>query len=388
MTFAETISNQLAKNGIHFDPQAIASSDLLDFMLLEEAHCLDLLENEKLDCLYDPATKEGKFRLFLRHEETEWVEGSLFPKLKEPSKTKLAQANKLIYARFPASENSMDYNANYTAAIYQIDIHHKNVKEAIKKSAIFVAAGDLSQLSTESLLMTQHKLKAYQGIKKLNSFAIVNNIVKRLDEKIYHEINSRKLNQLTYDKTEIRVKKQVTALQNIRNQELVFLDALSELEQQGNELIYEGKDYQNLWQVMKTLKNELNQARQNFFNNNPSFKKAKALETLCTQTINQASLAFAPFQGTGSFYNDLHPVLQDILNCCKALVGILAAITIIPGLLVHKYSHQGFWNSFFKTQTNLSYELNKVNEKLLGENGVIKIMLEESQAFTSPQQSR
>lgn len=95
------------------------------------------------------------------------------------------------------------------------------------------------------------------------------------------------------------------------------------------------------------------------------------VEDSLNDAMSAARDEFSKFRGKNAWYNDLHPMLKGLISCCKALAGIIAAVTVIPAVLTSKYSHQGYIGTFFKTQTNSLYDLELFKEGLNGKDEVI-----------------
>lgn len=97
--------------------------------------------------------------------------------------------------------------------------------------------------------------------------------------------------------------------------------------------------------------------------------------------IKNAKDEFAKFRGWDKWYNELNPILKSLIVCIKAIGGIIAGLTVIPGVLTEIYSEQGYIGTFFNTKTDSLRKLEIFEENLLGNEGIFDELNKETPYF-------
>lgn len=131
---------------------------------------------------------------------------------------------------------------------------------------------------------------------------------------------------------------------DFKKYEKKFFSALDVLKLKTDELIERGKEnakYKEVALKAGALFNTLKSAGEVFFNPTtpPTIESLKNFREECKQAIELVEGEFKKHRG---IWGDLHPVL-------KAILGILAAITIAPAIIVQATTEAGFVGTFFKT---------------------------------------
>lgn len=87
---------------------------------------------------------------------------------------------------------------------------------------------------------------------------------------------------------------------------------------------------------------------------NPTLDAFFLFKTECHNAIDGAVIEFEKHRG---YWHQIHPVLRGIL-------GVIAALTIIPAFVVEVTTKQGYVQTFFATpKTNLAIKFSKIKEK-------------------------
>ena len=240
------------------------------------------------------------------------------------------------------------------------------IQKAIENSAVFKAAGDLSALSLETLFILKEKMSAYRLYDKKLA-----DVVTLLDERLTNQIN-------TFPKQEIEKAKNKTFQTFNTRQRLsvseLELDALlrklekfaETLPQDGNNIFYTGfttgQTYiaVRLVEVANTLVKDLNKAKEAFFND-PNEENLTRFQTACHQAIDAAKPEFAQ-----------HRSLWLQMPILRAILGVIAAITVVPAITVAVKSQYGFVGTFFESKTDLTRQLETFETKLCDEAGVME----------------
>lgn len=177
----------------------------------------------------------------------------------------------------------------------------------------------------------------------------------------------------------------IKTTQNILNQEQKFNELFFELENQINHLRIKGTpqkqgytftpgvgpsyvpnpdfipEYENVAIAAGKLQTTIKKARKAFFNNPPTEISLKQFHDTVCEAIEEARPIFAIVLNV---WDQLHPVL-------KGLPGVIAAITIIPAIVIEIISPRGFIGTFFKTQQPDSLvKLESFEKEVCGNNGV------------------
>ncbi|WP_115703776.1 hypothetical protein [Legionella sainthelensi] len=111
-------------------------------------------------------------------------------------------------------------------------------------------------------------------------------------------------------------------------------------------------NYKNVTQVALNLYGKLKDAA--LFFEQPSAEGFEVFKQFCNGSINEAAGVFKQHR---DLWHTIHPILKGIL-------GVVAALTVIPALLVAT-TKTGYINTFFKTpETASSKKLNQIKEML------------------------
>lgn len=385
----EKIQKQLSKANIKLVIAELEQTNILVYMVLEAAGILAPFKDSKLLCSYKPGydssyESEYNFRdaeprstinLSLKGVQFDWGTASI----DKSERDKFFNIANSIKHKFSKSTNGHSFSA-----LYEIIMRDKDIKQAIKSSSIYIAAGDLNPLSLSELLLLQKKIELYKnaGAPITEKPSIADTLIDKISlhiKKIYKE---EEINEALPN-----LQKQFTAYQALLEQERAFNQLFTKLQRKITELSVKGSElnstitpskvnghnlgsvpvpgYEEVAKVANTLSDSLKTARENFFKVNKPItpKEVQAFKTSCEEAIDAARDEFAKFRNGNEWYNELHPILKDILYVLKVLTGILAAVLVIPMVITEKYAPQGFWATFFhKTQPNAQIELESFEE--------------------------
>ncbi len=378
MTSYDLILEQF-KTDFNFVLETIEQTDIIEYMVLEAAGLLSSLQDVTLKCIYMP----GNVSNFLFEDKAPRSIIELgIRDLARPSVGEIAtdqnvrdefiQTVRMIETKFNGSTNNWNlqyYNLNNT--LYSVILLDEEIDKAIKNSSLFAAAGDISQMNLFDLLMLQKKINLYK-----NADLQINAIVDKLNLKIQSSISMFKAEDIK-KATEL-VSKDFHLQLAINKHELHFNDLFESLGHTTNRLYEDARynsEYKPVSEVAQTLYQTIAKARKDFFSS-PSKEACTLFEKRCSEAIETAKIEFSKFRGDFAWYNDLHPILQGILNFCKAIMGILSACLVLPVLYTEKECEQGFYGTFFQTKTNSLYQLERFQDKLLGKEGIMDQMNE------------
>lgn len=137
-----------------------------------------------------------------------------------------------------------------------------------------------------------------------------------------------------------------------RSQQYVFINLLTQLIEINGELQKKQDNnpdkYKVVYDQSEVLRNAITNAGLIFFINPPTAEGFKDFYETCDNAIKVAE---AEFKKHRDVWNQIHPVIRGLL-------GVLAALTVIPGLVVAITSKQGYIPTFFSTpETNSQQKL-------------------------------
>lgn len=140
-------------------------------------------------------------------------------------------------------------------------------------------------------------------------------------------------------------------------------------------------NYSNVAPIAQVLSSSLVDAGTKFFNSPLSQNSFNEFKKTCEEKIKNAKDEFAKFRGWDKWYNELNPILKSLIVCIKAIGGIIAGLTVIPGVLTEIYSEQGYIGTFFNTKTDSLRKLEIFEENLLGNEGIFDELNKETPYF-------
>ena len=97
-------------------------------------------------------------------------------------------------------------------------------------------------------------------------------------------------------------------------------------------------EYEKIFKISLKLNHILRNSGEEFFNN-PTPKSFEKFQSTCNAELNMAKDAFENY---ASIWSKIHPIFKNIL-------ALLAAITVLPALLIATSSPHGFVKTFFST---------------------------------------
>lgn len=379
MSFYELINKQFSELNLEIDFKKL---DILEYMVLERGGCLNALKSMPLKCVFlSGHTSNVHFEDGYQRSS---IQLGFHSKVDEVTERRLRETLRKIRPKF--SEYTYDYEHqyyNHHNTRYAFILLDKDIECAIKSSSLFIAAGDLSKLDLTALLELKENISLY----KINDSSI-SDIVDRLTNKISQHIEST-FNNESIHIAFLSVSNKFKAKQNILNQEQKFNDLFFELNNHINYLKKKGTpkiqgnvwtagegvsyvpnpdfvpEYENIASAAGKLQTTLEKAREDFFNNPPSEKSLKQFQDTCYQAIEEAKTEFTKHPG---IWDQLHPILKGIL-------GVIAAITIIPAIIIQVKSPRGFIGTFFEApKANSLIKLELFEKEVCSDNGVFDEM--------------
>lgn len=395
MSFYQLISDRLKQAGFDYEDDQISQLDIVEYMALECAGALHLLQGKPLQCFFQPDYtsnlyfQDNKARSSLEYGLSgTWNKGRF--SISEEEQDDFYQIVRAIEDKFP--ESAYDYSHdidNRLETLYGVILLDENIEKAIRASSLYVAAGDLSAFDLTSLLLLKNKLGLYK-IADNGLSALTDRLIKRIDTYLSMHFESSLIQQ-----TLPLADKQFVALLAIAKEEKkynrlldsFFSETLSPLIKKGTEFdvfifppknkheVHPNKKYEpnysNIALIAQALKSILIDARNQFFNEPLSQERFNKFRDKCQKVITDSKKEFAKYRGWAKWYNELNPFLQGIITCIKVIGGILAGLAVVPAVLVEHYSDQGYIGSFFNSKTRSLRQLEQFEHTLCDKNGII-----------------
>ncbi|BCA95489.1 hypothetical protein TUM19329_18500 [Legionella antarctica] len=153
---------------------------------------------------------------------------------------------------------------------------------------------------------------------------------------------------------------------DLSEHELKFVMLLSELEALGTELANKqqlvGEKYNEVVNSAGILLSTLEAEGSLFFaQKNPTVKQLDDFKTKCTDAIETAEKEFKQHRGV---WWDSSGFLGKLLAVTKAILGVVAGVTVIPAVLVESTTKHGYINTFFtKPETDSAKKLAEAKSK-------------------------
>ncbi|KTC78786.1 Ankyrin repeat protein [Legionella cherrii] len=386
MSLYQLINRQLRPAGFHYEEEQLNQLDIIEYMLFESAGVLPLLQGKPLKCVFRPGHKSTIF--FPVSQKVSALEFGV--KMNEASISEEEQINfsqiaHAIADKFPGSvvdgERQFYNHYNTFSAVIIPDQHIKN---AIQSSSLFLAAGNLSEFDLESLLLLRKNLNLYK-IADNNLSDLVDRLLIRVKTHISEHYDLPIVHQALP-----KVEKKFAAMLAIKREEYKYNQLLRELKHKLHELAHKGTiayaspyldeppvsndnfdpNYLSVAPIAQQLEATLIESGADFFNNPISQKSFADFKQKCQGSITNAKIDFANFRGKGKWYNELNPLLKALIVCVKAIAGIIAGLTVVPGLLTEIYSEQGYIGTFFNTKTDSLRKLETFEQNLFSNNGI------------------
>ncbi|MCW8386787.1 hypothetical protein OQJ18_09455 [Fluoribacter dumoffii] len=394
MTCYTLIANQLSQSGLNYEVQQLSKSDIVEYMVLEAAGALYVLKGTPIKCFFRPGhTSTIFFQDNKKHSSLEFRLET--PSISKEEETHFKQILRRIEHKFPESAFDHEHQFyNFYTTQYAVILPDENIEHAIKSSSLFRAAGNLSELDLESLLLLRKKLKSYI-IADDNLSALAKRLIDRVNLHLAEHFEPDLIEQISPT-----VKRKFAAMVAVIQKEYKFNQLVGILNDKLYELIHKGtktykdvhsntlianKDfnpnYSNVAPIAQVLSSSLVDAGTKFFNSPLSQNSFNEFKKTCEEKIKNAKDEFAKFRGWDKWYNELNPILKSLIVCIKAIGGIIAGLTVIPGVLTEIYSEQGYIGTFFNTKTDSLRKLEIFEENLLGNEGIFDELNKETPYF-------
>ncbi len=420
--FYQIISDQLANAQLTFSAEELKTSDIVEYMVLERTGKLDVLQGVPLKCIFlQGYTSNQVFQdNFLRSSIQLGFWGNV--------DSGMQSSLRAVVAKLRESDTLNEFHNDYENRYYNYhQVEHafilldNDIEASIKSSALFMAAGNLSNLTIVELFELKAKVNFYKLIDS-TIFQIIDGLMAKVSLHIKQRNFSEKeiaqanlaaesiLNrQKTFDARFIELESWRTQLREDRLKEQEQLKEQERLREKDNfsfisyhpillektsspSILTDEKKfdalfnqlkieirilmekgtyaygdggnqdtknpnfipaYQKVAPVANKLMNNLEQARSAFFHSATPKINAQQFQLACSQAIDTAKQEFAQHRGWGQ----LDPILKGIL-------GFLAGITVIPGVIVQVKSQLGFWGTFFSQKTNSLMKLEAFEKEI------------------------
>ncbi|QMT59309.1 hypothetical protein HBNCFIEN_00671 [Legionella sp. PC997] len=388
MSFYKLIADHLNQSGFYYEEQQLQRTDIIEYMVLESAGALHPLQGKPLKCIFRQGHTSNI--LFRDNKRRSALEFGLNPSVKESSlsedeKTQFIQIVNRIEHKFPESTfDSEHYFYNSFHTLYSVILPDDNIEFSIKSSSLFVAAGNLLELDLEALLLLRKKLAVYK-IADNNLSVLVDRLVEKINNHLSEHFEQRSIQQ-----TLPKVEEKFAAMLAIEREEHKFNQLLQMLKFKLHELADKGTktyephtsdepallndnfdpNYSTVAPIAQLLGASLLDAGTSFFNNPLSQKSFTKFKQTCHDSIQSAKEEFGKYRGWAKWYNELNPILKSLIICVKAIGGIIAGLTIAPGILTALYCEQGYLGTFFNTKTDSLRKLESFEKALVSKGGI------------------
>lgn len=391
MSLYQLINRQLSQAGFHYEEEQLAQLDIMEYIVFESAGVLPLLQGKSLKCVFRPGHSSNVF--FPVGQKVSALEFGIKDVVFNGNEALMSDEEQINFSlianaiadKFPGSVVDGEHEFyNYYNTLCAVIIPDHHIENAIQSSSLFVAAGNLSEFDLESLLLVRTKLNLYK-IADNNLSALVDRLTIRINTHI-----SEHFDQPLVQQALPKVEKKYAAMLAIRREEYKYNQLLRELKHKLHELVHKGTvtyespfaderpvsnhefdpNYLSVAPIAQSLKTTLCESGADFFNNPISQKSFEHFKQKCHSAITSAKDDFANFRGRGRWYNELNPILKAIIVCVKAIAGIIAGLTVIPGVLTAIYSEQGYIGTFFNTKTDSLRKLETFEHDLFSKNGI------------------
>lgn len=346
----ELISGQLTE--LNLRVEALQRADIVEYMLLEQAECLSALQGAPLKCAFIPGHTGG-----LRNEDLQplpdcsGIQLSLHEGADEATQLRLKYATQKFRYRFKDALSDSSYNRQIEHGCGFI-LPDKTIETAIRSSSLFRAAGDLSNLKLKDLLELKENLAFYK-LRDPHLFEIVDKLTTKVSLFIEHHFTSEQIRKASPEVSKaLKAKQTIVAYEKRFNDQLTQLQhQISWLKQRAQKTVWNkgfvpnpdwDPEYEQPANAADQLTSALQEAQKEFFSQSPTEQSIIQFQRACSQAVSNAKPAFAQHR---SWWGQLHPGI-------KILLGIAAAMTLVPAGIIHAKSKDGFWETCFRGRTH------------------------------------
>jgi hypothetical protein len=125
-----------------------------------------------------------------------------------------------------------------------------------------------------------------------------------------------------------------------------------------------GEKYDQIMLEALNLRDLLQEQGKEFFAlKHPTVAQLDSFKAVCNDAIDNVMPEFAKHRG--AWWDD-SGLLGKLLTVCKAVLGVIAAITIIPAVIIEDHTKHGFVHTFFtKPKTDSEVSLGAVKAKVV-----------------------
>ncbi|MBA2655905.1 MAG: hypothetical protein H0U70_02855 [Tatlockia sp.] len=358
MAFYELIKEKLNQADIHYDIGTLSQTAILEYVVFEAADCLASLQGKPLVCAHrafsEINSNDGISRTVIDLRLAGIDFKSPDPIIKN-SLNEFSRIVSLVEKRLIGSSNERLSNSpKGSKYLYSVIIPDEIITQAINSSSLLIAAGDLGNYDFEALLKLREKLAFY-----INSDSNIEMITKLLTNKITTLLENKFPDEYKIE----------SALEIKKNQFNLLLNSLqikiNELKTKGDiESLTFNENYAPVAAAAHGLAHSLKDARDEFFSARPTKNSLTKFKSSCTMAIQIADEEFVKFRGGIAKYFAIYPLLEGICRVCRAILGILAGVTLLPALVTSICAPQGYLSTFFYTKTNSKYNLDLFEQGL------------------------
>ncbi|CDZ76988.1 hypothetical protein BN59_01267 [Legionella massiliensis] len=363
MSAIELIRKRLQERGIN----AEVPNRVIGFMILERTGYFDFPEYH-LDTAFNPGLIRASFEI--RPAQT----GVSSPEIAR----QLYNSQVRVMDYFDSASSQYRF-PNQTGFYFHIS--NEEVEEAVVNSSFYLALGDLSQLSLRELIKIEDNLELYRNYFNQHVASALQHNVRAFIQQNFTKVQVRQARayaekedelrnamlqqEYRFDEAFVRLDKKVSELM-LKAAELTFIGDSS----QKNDDFRLG--YERVASLANDLSTNLSEERRTFFRINPNLPGLRLFRIRCEHYIDVVEEEFAKYRQAGVWYDELHPIVRGLLDCCRALAGVVAALTVVPAVLVEIYAPHGFLGTFFqRPKTDSLKKLESFEHDILGEGGVI-----------------
>ncbi|CDZ76987.1 hypothetical protein BN59_01266 [Legionella massiliensis] len=371
MPFYNLIRNRLLEAGINLESSDLENSAVIEYMVFEKADCLHGIHSKPLPGAFRFIGEGNNPDIRLEPNDEPELPRSFFKFSSQltsmASRSALHHTLIKFFDYFTSARLPIKQGLKHTK-LFNFYLPNNEIEEAIQSSTLYQAAGSLEGKGLHGLLKLKKKLERYEFC-----FPKSNNFVQLLQNRIQEHVE-RFLYPKQIEQHNTVLQRELELQDAICGQERKFNESFLELGLKLSSLIEnKSEEYANVARASEKLLINLSEARRAFFATNPTLLRLSVFKTHCMTHIEDAKEEFAKYRQDGAWYSELHPFFQGLIDCCRALVGIVSALTVIPAVLVEVYAPHGFLGTFFqRLKTDSLKKLESFEHNILDDEGVMR----------------
>lgn len=250
---------------------------------------------------------------------------------------------------------------NKTPFFYACEINNLAIARYLMMQGANIHAGEITAFQPTAASYSGYTLRRVQDLSSQAARSIVSTYSHYLHNipvskfnagHIIDAIDARDLRLTTYllnRKPDLRNELSEIDLQHVKQQQMQerlysrYEQLIQELHEKRDTFPYSNQKG-SPYVALSTLSNELKVAGEKFFKTHASSDTVQQFDSACTEALNTADQVLSIHRGWHGF-----PLWM------RAIVGIIATVTLIPAITVHATTSKGYVGTFFK-----SYETDSV----------------------------